>query len=200
MKKNFLIPAFLSLTILMCGCSAQHEADSNIESSEPVTESSAIVSEKEISAPESSDVNTLPEGLSLNGTGMLKFTGYSDGLIVVFPSEICYPDDDYQPENGIYLHNSDGTATLLIDTIKSGGASKNTLAEYLKDTYPDAQVYVSDSREVICKTQKTDNKGNKLHVYLKAKITSWGYNEAILCFRENEQHKYDNYFARISFL
>lgn len=202
MKKICVIMCILTAAAMLCGC-----GETENKASKPETESSVITSseqepasENELSAPESSDVDRLPDGLTLNGTGMLRYTSPSGEMEAVFPNELCYVDDEYRPEDGIYLHNSDGTATLLLEAVNSVGVRRATLIEYLKEKYPDAEIYISDTRNIVCRTEFTDNSGRRLKAFMKAKISNNGYNEAILCFRPEDIGIYDNIFARITLL
>lgn len=199
MKKQLII--FISAIALFAasGCSG------NDEESEPVQETASTVVSVEsmeeisvVSQEEKSEVvSTLPDGVKEDKKGYLKYTDSGKSITAIFPDSFSVLDSEYTPENGIYLQNADGTATLQIESVKNEGIARNDLSEYLKETYPDADVYISDSKNIICKSTVTDSSGNQVMSYMKAVITDNGYNEAILYFKESDKKQFETIFNKI---
>lgn len=200
-----------------CACSENNSetvtsvpAESSVTSAESV---SSIPDKKEsstMSAPQSSaevigsseysviDPSDMPAGMSKSGN-YYTYRNSVLSLSVKFPDTFCVIDEDYQPDYGIYLQNDEGTATLLLQSVTDHHLNHKEMAAYLKEHYPDAEVYISDNREVICKLSTSDINGNSIMMFQKIKLQSGGYNEIVLCCREEEKSIYSNVFKKISF-
>ncbi len=200
MKKLIAAAILLLFTASIFGCSEEKNEDS------PLSETTSVMSSAE-SSEESSKINisqssieesTLPEHVIEDRKGYLKFTSMSGSVSAIFPEDFSLLCSEYTPTDGIYLQNTDGTATLQIEAIKNEGIDRQSLVDYISANYPDSEVYVNDSKNIICKSTITDASGNKSLCYMKAVITDRGYNEAVLYFKENEKDKYEPLFNKIS--
>ena len=186
MKKFLLI---LISIIMLSGCGhSEIQESSDIPSK--VQESSVSESTEEISFVE------FPKGLSTYSKDKLKYT---DGSItVIFTDEFYIENKSYTPKSGVYLQNADGTATLLAESIEDTTLTYRQMSEYLKNRYPEAKVYTSDRKDVICKMTTTDQSGNEIFVFRRIKVKNGGYNELTLCCRPEERSKYERVFNETS--
>ena len=174
-------------------------------------ESRAAVSEEPVSRPQNisaaevsdddkvSEEIQLPVGVSRYGKGKLRFTTSVLSLSVVFPEEFYLLNTDYYPSYGIYLRNREGTATLLTESVVDKTLTYRQMASYLKEQYPEAKVYTTDSKEVVCKLFMTDEDGHELYIQQKIRVQSGGYNAAVLCCRAEDKAAYEKVFNEISF-
>lgn len=212
MKKNIIIGAVLFSALIAAGCSSQSSADiqSSTAASEPISayeddpqadEQDSDISQQVIeSSSVSEEVSSLPYGLREYKDGLLEFISTSGKLTATFPDSLCVENKDYVPKEGIYLQTEDGKLTLQLENVESEGVDRDSLVDYLKETYPDAKVYITDSRLVICKMTTKDRSGNKICAYMKAKIIDRGYNEAVLYFHQEDSRQSENIFNKISLL
>lgn len=165
--------------------------------------SSAVEEVEEPSSQESSEEVSetiqYPVGVSRYGKGKLKFTTSVLSLSVVFPEEFCLLNTDYYPSYGIYLKNTDETATLLLESVVDRDMTYRQMADYLKRQYPSAKVSTTDSKEVICKLTMTDEDGHELYIQQKIRVRSGGYHAAVLCCRAEDRTKYERLFNEITF-
>ncbi len=200
MKKLIAATLFILSFAGLFGCSPEEAAESSVSETASVMSSAESSEESsENSIPQSSvEESSLPAHVVEDRKGYLKFTGSSGNISAVFPDDFSVLCTEYTPSDGIYLQNSDGTATLQIEAIENEGIDRETLVDYLEDNYSDAEVYVNDSKNIICKSAVTDGSGNKSVCYMKAVITEKGYNEAILYFKQSEKSKYEALFNKIS--
>lgn len=193
----FILTALiLSLFFSACANSSQPETssqDSVLRSHDEILESSA----EELS--EISEQSQLPAMLTRNSNGSLKYKNDFLSMSVSFPADFCIVDESYTPVNGIYLRNIEGTATLQLESVEDNDVSPNDLADYLREKYEGSVVYVTDTKDVVCKNTVTDRKGNRVVSYLKIRTKKGGYNEAILYFHEENQEKFENLFNQIIF-
>ncbi len=170
------------------------DSDKSPEPSDSSAESSADASE----ASHQTAPAELPPGLTRVSKGKLQFTSSVLSLNAVFPDQFCVIDTDYIPQYGIYLQNADGTATLLAESIEDTTLTYRQMSEYLKNRYPEAKVYTSDRKDVICKMTTTDQSGNEIFVFQRIKVKNGGYNELTLCCRPEERSKYERVFNETS--
>ncbi len=200
MKKLMTVAVFILFITGVFGCTQQKSEDTSVPGAASVM-SSAESSEEiiEISVPQPSDEEiSLPDGVIEDKNGYLKYTSSTGAVSAVFPEDFSVLCTEYNPADGIYLQNSDGTATLQIEAVKNEGIDRESFVGYLKEKYPKAEVFVNDSKNIICKSSITDSSGNKSLCYMRAIITDKGYNEAILYFKESETKKYDSVFNKIT--
>ncbi len=182
------------------GCAHETEDSSVPETTVSLiypTESSEESSKESYVLP-STEESSLPDNVSEDKSGYLKYTNNSGDLSATFPDEFSVLCTEYTPTDGIYLQNSDGTATLQIEAVLNEGADMESLVDFLSEQYPDAKVNINDSKKIICKSFLTDGSGNKVMCCLKAVITNKGYNEAVLYFDEKDRNKYESLFGKIS--
>ncbi len=140
-----------------------------------------------------------PVGVSIEPGGKFKFTSSVLSLSVTFPDEFCIINDDYSPQYGIYLQNTSGTATLLLEAVEDETLTHRQLAGYLRSQYPDSEVYITDKKEVLCQLATTDKNGNSVYVMQKFQTRSGGYNKIVLCCKPDEKSKYTPVFKDIRF-
>lgn len=159
--------------------------DISVQSSEPDEQSSEEIS--------------LPVGVSQTPTGNLKYTNSVLSLSVTFPSEFCMTDTAYTPPYGIYLKNSDGTATLQLESVEDKNVTVEDFAESLRKEAPDGEVYITDAKDIICKRTMTDRSGNELMIFIKVRVKNGGYNDATLYCKVDEKEKYEKLFNKINF-
>ena len=149
------------------------------QSSESSKESSTASQASE-KAPESSSASqasapvSLPAGVSRVSKGKLRYTSSVLSLNAVFPEEFCILDTDYIPRYGIYLQNAEGTATLLAESFEDTTLTYRQMSDYLKNRYPDARVYTTDQKDVICRMTTTDQSGNEVFVFQRIKVKNGG--------------------------
>ena len=171
---------------------ASQTSEESEESREP-SKTSQISEVSQTSAPVK-----LPVGVSRASKGKLKYTSSVLSLNAVFPEEFCILNTDYIPKYGIYLQNAEGTATLLAESVEDTTLTYRQMSEYLKSRYPDARVYTTDRKDVICKMTTTDQSGNEIYVFQRIKVKNGGYNEIALCCRPEESAKYEKAFNETS--
>ena len=200
MKKLIAAAVFISLVAGMYGCTPEKTEESSVSEAVSVISSdeSSEESSKTNQSHSEAEENSLPEHITEEKKGYLKFTDSTGKVSATFPDTFSLLCTEYSPTDGIYLQNSDGTATLQIEAIKSEGVNRDSLVDYLKENYPDAEIYVNDSKNIIFKSTVTDTSGNKSVCFMKAVITGSGYNEAVLYCKEGEESKYESLFNRIS--
>ena len=73
------------------------------------------------------------------------------------------------------------------------------MSDYLKERYPDAYIYVSDHKEIICKLTTKDLAGNELVVLQKLLSRPGGYIEIALVCQPSERTRYEKAFRDINF-
>ena len=196
MKK---ITIFLSALVLLIssGCSGQSDDLSVNETASEETTKTVSVTISQVSEEESVEESHLPDGISEDKKGFLKFISYSGKISAVFPDKFNTLCSGYTPTDGIYLQTSDGKATLQLEYVENKGITKNSLVDYLKETYPDASIYINDEKNVICKVKMKDSQDNVVYSYLKAIVDDNGYKSAILFFKEAEMKNYETVFSKI---
>ena len=86
---------------------------------------------------------------------------------------------------------------MQLEYVENKGITKNSLVDYLKETYPDASIYINDEKNVICKVKMKDSQDNVVYSYLKAIVDDNGYKSAILFFKEAEMKNYETVFSKI---
>lgn len=145
-------------------------------------------------ASQASAPAVLPVGVSRASKGKLKYTSSVLSLNAVFPEEFCILNTDYIPRFGIYLSNAEGTATLLAESVEDTTLTYRQMSDYLKSRYPDARVYTTDQKEVICKMITTDQSGNEVFVFQRIRVKNGGYNEIALCCRPEDAAIYEKVF------
>ena len=128
----------------------------------------------------------------------LRYTSSVLSLSATFPDEFCILNTDYIPKYGIYLQNTDGTATLLAESVEDTTLTYRQMSEYLKSRYPDARVYTTDQKDVVCRMTTTDQSGNEIYVFQRIKMKNGGYNEIALCCRPEDISKYERSFNETS--
>ena len=215
MKKFICIIASLLLcTAAISGCSGSQaetsETSATDNSNTASVAQSSVISEISDSSTESSTESStaeenstneisLPVGVSETPTGNLKYTNSVLSLSVTFPSEFCILDTSYTPPYGIYLQNIDGTATLQLESVEDKNVTVEDFAQSLQETAPDGEVYITDSKDIICKRTTTDRSGNELMIFIKVRVKNGGYNDATLYCMADERAKYEPLFNRINF-
>lgn len=212
MKRIIIAAAILTLAAFSAGCknqsstaaqsdSVQYSSSSSYAvSSEPEQQSNEASQPSEISDISAEETSALPYGVREYKDGLLEYISTSGKLTATFPEALCVENKDYVPKDGIYLQTEDGKQTLQLETVESEGIDRNSLVDYLEETYPDAKVYITDSRLVICKMTTKDKSGNKVCAYMKAKVSDTGYNEAVLYFHQEDSRQSENIFNKISLL
>ncbi len=215
MKKFIcIISALILSTTVFVGCK------NKVSESSEISESSVITQNSQKQEPSSGDVSiqqesiiessaeyseesievSLPEGITrTSGGSKLKYTNSVLSLSVTFPSEFCILNNDYKPIYGIYLQNTDGTATLLMESVEDTTTTASDLADVLKEKYPDTEIYITDYRDVVCKRTYTDRAGNEVMSFLKVKPKTGGYNEILLTCSLDEKDKFEAVFNQINF-
>ncbi len=201
MKKTVILILTAAFIISAAGCGGKEkEEEASVTGSSPAI----IHRESSVSSPESSTAvsskqeSRLPDGVHEEKEGFLRYTSPGKEITSVFSSEFNTENTEYRPAIGIMLSDDDGSATLQIEAVKNKGISRNDLVDYLKETYPDAEVYVTDNKQIICKSKIKDGSGTEVMAYLKAAVTDIGYNEAVLFFKESDKSKYETVFNRIT--
>lgn len=179
--------------------SVQSNIEINSESSEKVSESVSENSDISIVSEDISQESSLPEGVTKTSTGSLKYTNSVLSLSVTFPSEFCIIDKSYTPVYGIYLQNIDGTATLQLESVEDKNVTANDLADYFKSEFPESEVYITDTKDIVCKRTSTDRNGNELMIFMKVRIKNGGYNDAALYCRTSDSKKFETLFSKINF-
>lgn len=210
-----IIASLLLCTIALSGCggSQTEKNESSVtggENSEisalqslissEISDSSTDISVQN-SEPEeqSSEEVSLPAGVTQTPTGNLQYTNSVLSLSVTFPSEFCMTDTAYTPPYGIYLKNSDGTATLQLESVEDKNVTVEDFAESLKNEAPDGEVYITDAKDIICKRTMTDRSDNELMIFIKVRVKNGGYNNATLYCKVDEREKYEKLFNKINF-
>lgn len=220
MKKFVCIIASVILsTAALYGCSGENSSDSenSVQKSDVAVIQSSVsdisetdISEQQISSEsknenlsdvsqeESENSFVLPDGVTESGN-KLKYTNSVLSLSVTFPKEFCILDQDYTPQYGIYLQNTDGTATLLVESVIDTTTAVNDLAAVLEEKYPDSEIYITDYREIVCKRESVDRAGNEVISFLKVKTKDGGYNEILLTCSVNDKDEFESIFNQIKF-
>lgn len=195
MKKIICIILAASAFLTISAC----RSTDNTSSSEPSSRIESSAESKDVSSEdESTESSSLPAGVNPYRRDTLRYTSPKATISVSFPDVFCVQDDDYTPADGIYLTTKEGRQSLQIEAVTSEGADIDSLKEYLKKTYPDSEVSVNNDGILICKMDAKDKAGNDVRAYLKAKITSFGYNEAVLYFTEDEKVTCEPMFSKIT--
>ncbi len=172
-------------------------------SSEPSqNEKSELSQQSEKSAEEQSSRTAaeLPDGVIRTSKGKLKFTTSVLSLSVTFSDEFCIRNNDYNPKYGIYLQNTEGTATLLLESVEDKTLSYRNMTAYLREQYPEARVYATDNKEIVCKMNSMDQSGNKICIMQKLRVRTGGYNCAVICCRTDDKAKYEAVLNDITYL
>ena len=210
MKKLFILLSAGILLISFAGCSNNDDENTIRNESSQITETTSSAPSQpensqisiirpESSASESSEESRLPDGITEGQDGMLNYINKTANLKVNFPKEFNTLSTEYKPAAGIYLQNSEGTATLQIEAVKNEGITKSDLTEYLKKKYTSASVSEDATKNILCKTTVKNSKGQTVASYLKAEVTTEGYNEIILYFQPSEKDIYESVFDKINF-
>lgn len=168
-------------------------------SSDTNDSSTDIPVQSSIPEEQSSEEISLPDGVSKTPTGNLQYKNSVLSLSVTFPSEFCITDTAYTPPYGIYLKNSDGTATLQLESVEDKNVTVEDFAESLKKQAPDGEVYITDAKDIICKRTTTDRSGSELMIFIKVRVKNGGYNDATLYCKADERAKYEKLFNKINF-
>ena len=215
MKKFICIIASLMLctaAISGCGSSQTETNESSVTnknstastlqssvSSETTDNSTEISIQSSEQDEQNSEEISLPDGVSKTPTGNLQYKNSVLSLSVTFPSEFCITDTAYTPPYGIYLKNSDGTATLQLESVEDKNVTVEDFAESLRKQAPDGEVYITDAKDIICKRTTTDRSGNELMIFIKVRVKNGGYNNAALYCKVDERAKYETLFNKINF-
>ena len=221
MKKTAIAALCIASTLILCSCSGAKKTEesqfsfngsarvpsvsfNSEHSSKPEPDSkpdSEQSSESSIqsSAEESEFPSELPEGLTKASRGKLRFTTSVLSLSVTFPDEFCVLNEDYIPPYGIYLQNKEGTATLLVESVGDKTLTYRNMTAYLREQYPEARVYATDRKDVVCKMNSIDRSGNKIFILQKLRVKTGGYNSAVICCRPEEREKYEAVLNDITF-
>ena len=172
------------------------------ESSEQNSEHSSEQSSKqssEQSSQQNSAAVSLPDGVTKAAHGKLRYSTSVLSLSVTFSDEFCILNNDYRPDNGIYLQNSDGTATLMLEAVGDNTLTYRNMTAYLRKQYPEARVYATDRKDVVCKMNSVDRSGNKICILEKIRVKTGGYNSAVICCRPEEKEKYEGVLDDVTF-
>ena len=210
MKKATIILSAALLITFLAGCSGSGE-ESKSESSAQETASSVSSqtesSQISIKRPAESSVvsqvseeSKLPDGITVKDKETFNYTNNTANLKVDFPKEFDSVSNEYKPTTGIYLGNQDGTATLQIEAVKNPDITSTDLIDFLKKKYSDSSVSINDKKKIICKTTVKNTKGQTVSAFLKAEVTTEGYNEIILYFRPEDKSVYEAVFNKINFV
>ncbi|MDD6488306.1 MAG: hypothetical protein PUG48_00610 [Clostridia bacterium] len=167
----------------------ESSTDISVQSSEADEQSSEEIPE-EIS---------LPDGVIQTPTGNLQYKNSVLSLSVTFPSEFCMTDTAYTPPYGIYLKNTDGTATLQLESVEDKNVTVEDFAESLKNEASDGEVYITDAKDIVCKRTIIDRSNNEVMIFMKVRVKNGGYNEAVLYCKPDEREKYEKLFSKINF-
>ncbi len=192
-----IICLIAAAAFVLTACSAQGSENSNASSEAASRVQSSAESSIE-SSEEISDSSALPMGVNPYRRNTLRYTSPKATISVSFPDVFCVEDKDYSPADGIYLTTREGRQSLQIEAVTSENADIDSLKEYLKKTYPDAEISVNDDGIITCKMDAKDKAGNNVRAYLKAKITGYGYNEAVLYFLEEDKTVCEPMFNKIT--
>lgn len=160
--------------------------------------SAASSASDESSLPRPSEL-PLPEGVQRISQNRLRFSNSVLSLKVTFPDEFCIRNEDYTPTYGIYLHNIDGTATLLMEAVTDSTLTPKQMLDYLRRTYPQATLTTTDKKDIILKMTRTDSGGFPVCIMQKLRVRNGGYWQAVLCCQPEEQERFQKYFNEISF-
>lgn len=210
MKKFALSILSLLLICISSGCGkpnreisyTSYEPVSNSSVSDYHTDTSDTVSDADtVSAQPSYQTSSVsfPTGVSTYSKGKLRYTNSVLSLSVIFPDDFFIENKDFKPDFGVYLQNDTGTATLLLQSVTDNTVTHKDMFDYLKQLYPDAQIYITDSKEIVCKRSCTDNSGNLIFTLQKIKTKSGGYNQIVLSCRSSEKDVYEKVFGKINF-
>ncbi len=181
-----LLVGILLAVMLLSGCSEQKQ----------MQESSLTVQESSTEESVSSYV-AFPKGLTTYSKGKLKYT---DGTVsVIFSDEFYLPNDSYHPKNGIYLQNENGTATLLIESVKDNAVTDEEMLFYLYETYPYAESSVNGNNEIILRHTTYDQSMHELYTFQCIKTTDSGYRQIVLTCRPSDKDKYQTVFNAMHF-
>lgn len=142
---------------------------------------------------------SLPSEIRSIGDGRLSYSTSVLSMSVTFPYEFRFKAEDYQPPYGIYLQNDTGTATLLLEAVNDNTISYRDMKEYLQDKYPQAEIHITDKKDVTCKRTMTDSSGNSYIAMQKYRLVKGGYQLASLCCLPEEDKKYSSVFSEIHF-
>ena len=218
MKKK---PAFTVLCIaalmMLCSCAEKKNTESSefsfngsahvpsvdfSEKSSSTAEESSEESSTQSSEQSSEQSKTpvsLPEGVKKAANGRLRYSTSVLSLSVTFSDEFCILNKDYTPDNGVYLQNAEGTATLLVEAVGDNTLTYRNMTAYLREQYPEARVYATDRKDVVCKMNSVDRSGNKICILEKIRVKTGGYNSAVICCRPEEKEKYEGVLDDVTF-
>ena len=210
--KPYILPILLlAASVSFCGCGSngnEETSDETVSSSaesiiradisEPAAPESSADTEITSSAESSEPVITLPLQLYRAKSGYLKYLSKYGSMTAVFPEEFCIPRSDYKVKDGLLLQNKKGTASLQLESLSAADMTRRSFIEYLKANYPDAEIYITDNKTIVCKTPAKDSDGRNVLAYMMAVITTDGYNEAVLYFNEADKDEFEAVFKKIS--
>ena len=150
-----------------------------------VSESASVASESS-AEPE----RVLPGGVTKASGNKLRFTTSVLSLSAFFPDEFYVEANDYKPQYGIYLQNDTGTATLLLEAVNDNTMTYREMKEYLQGLYPDAEVRITDKKEVTCQRRMTDKSGKQYLAMQKFHVVRGGYHLAAICCHPSDKALY----------
>lgn len=159
-----------------------------------IPESSPAEEESEESTPV-----VLPESVQRAGTGKLRYSASVLSLRVTFPDVFCIKNNDYIPDYGIYLQNTDGTATLLMESVTDNTMTTSQMSAYVRGQYPSAKVYTTDEKDIVCKMDMLDQSGKQFYLMQKLRVKAGGYSQIVICCKPEEKNIYEKYFRETNF-
>ncbi len=174
--------------MMLSGCGTA-PAESSAEPSE--------MSEINVVSKEETSFVAFPKGISTYSKNKLQYT---DGTIsVIFTDEFYISNEDYKPKNGVYLQNTDGTATLLIETVEDNPVTNEEMLAYLYETYPYSEISALENNDIVSWYIVTDKAGNNIITFQRIQTTGSGYRQICLNCRQADKDKYQKIFNAISF-
>ncbi len=154
----------------------------------------------DIEVSEDSSPETLPENVQRAGTGKLRYSASVLSLRVSFPDIFCVRNNDYIPDYGIYLRNTEGTATLLLESVTDNTMTASQMSRYVRGQYPSAKVYTTDQKDIVCKMDMLDQSGKQFYLMQKIRVKSGGYSQIVMCCKPEEKSIYERYFLETNFI
>lgn len=207
MKKPWgvLLPAVLVLSLCACAPSQENSSQPSLKASSQASvsglqESAYPFETTSLSSEPSSQAEpTLPGGVVKASSGKLRYTTSVLSLSAVFPDEFYVEAADYKPPYGIYLQNDTGTATLLIEAVNDSNMTYRQLKDYLSEQYPEADIRITDKKEVTCQRKMTDKSGKSFVVLQKFHLVRNGYHLAAICCRPSDKTIYYGALLDVAF-
>ena len=207
MKKRWAILLLGVLVLGLCACSRAQESSPEKASAAPSAVSSESSRESTYpfepvassSEPSSQAEPTLPGGVVKQSSQKLRFTTSVLSLSAVFPDEFYVEASDYKPQYGIYLQNDTGTATLLIEAVNDTTMTYREMKDYLTEKYPEADIRITDKKEVTCQRKMTDKSGKEYIAMEKFHLVKGGYHLAAICCRPADKTIYYGALLDVTF-